>query len=125
MKNIINLEKLEELPLSIRKLVPKPEINKVPFDSLNDTNIEKAVNYVKTKTVSDLLISPSIEEREIKVHDNPIILVFCQPSEELNIQKNTVFPYTPISYTNWLEAAGAHCIPLPYNINEGSMQFLF
>ena len=80
MKNIINLEKLEELPPSIRKLIIKPEINKVPFDSLNEGNIEKAVNYVKTKTVFDLLNAPILGERENKLPDNPIILVFCQPS---------------------------------------------
>lgn len=30
----------------------------------------------------------------------------------------------PISYCSWLEAVGAQCIPISYNINEGSIQFL-
>ena len=29
-----------------------------------------------------------------------------------------------VSYVQWLEAAGAKCVPFAYNINEGSMQFL-
>lgn len=30
----------------------------------------------------------------------------------------------PVSYCSWLEAAGARCVPLPYNINEASIEYL-
>jgi hypothetical protein len=53
----------------------------VPFDSLSEANIEKAVNYVKTKTLLQLLNPHELSERDLKKVDNPIILVFCQPSE--------------------------------------------
>jgi len=55
----------------------------------------------------DLLNPPSLQRNESIKSDNVIILVFCQPSEELAIQKNEIFPYTPLSYPNWLQAAGA------------------
>lgn len=58
MKNEIDLQRLEQIPESIRQLVPRPETQKVSFDSLTDSNIEKAVNYVKTKTLLDLLNPP-------------------------------------------------------------------
>ena len=35
-----------------------------------------------------------------------------------------IYPYAPVSYAEWLEAAGARCVPLPYNTNEGSIEFL-
>jgi hypothetical protein len=60
----------------------------VPFSQLNDSNIEKAVNYLKTKTLIDLLSPPPLAEIKINKGDKPIVLVFCQPSEEINIQKN-------------------------------------
>ena len=72
----------------------------------------------------DLLKEPTLDDRNNLKADKPIILIFCQPSEEINIQKGDIFPYAPISYPSWLSAIGAECIPFPYNINEGSMNFL-
>ena len=118
------MEAIEKLPQNIKRLVNKLETKRIPFNELTESNAEKAANYVKTKTLMDLLKSPQIDERNIMKGDEPIILVFCQPSEEINIQKGEIFPYTPISYPSWLLAAGAQCIPFPYNINEGSMHFL-
>ena len=39
MKTEIDLELIEKLPQQIRRLVPKMETKKVPFDQLNDNNI--------------------------------------------------------------------------------------
>ena len=118
MKATLDINKLEHLPLNLRKLLPKPEQNRVSFNELSDSNIERAANYVKTKTLIDLLETPPLNHRIPQKGDNPIILVFCQPSEGIYIQKNgDVYPFAPISYPNWLEGVGAHCIPLPYNIN--------
>lgn len=88
MKAELDLDKIDQLPPSLRKLLPKPESKKVSFEQLNDTNIEKAVNYVKTKTLMDLFNQPRVGEKKSNKGEKPIVLVFCQPSEEINIQKN-------------------------------------
>lgn len=88
MKTELDLDKIDQLPPSLRKLLPKPESKKVSFEQLNDTNIEKAVNYVKTKTLMDLFNQPRVGEKKNNKGEKPIVLVFCQPSEEINIQKN-------------------------------------
>ena len=97
--------------------MPKLETNHTSFNDLNDNNAEKAANYVKTKTLMDLIRPPPIDDRNIIKGETPVILVFCQPSEEINIQKGDIFPYAPISYPSWIQAAGGQCIPFPYNIN--------
>lgn len=79
------------------------------------------MNSIKTKTALDLLRPIELHDPDPTVLIKPIILVFCQPSEELTIERDKIYPYTPVSYATWLEAAGARCIPLPYNTNEGSI----
>jgi hypothetical protein len=34
------------------------------------------------------------------------------------------YPYVPVAYCSWLEGLGVKCVPLPYNMNEGSVEFL-
>lgn len=88
MKNQLEIQKLKDVPPQFRRLLNKPESNKIAFSELNDNNAQKAVNYIKTKTILDLLSPPPIQNNQIIKSDNVIILVFCQPSEELCIQKN-------------------------------------
>ena len=60
MKNELDLTQLEKLPSQFRRLVPKAESKRIPFDNLTENNVEKAANYVKTKTLMDLLSPPPL-----------------------------------------------------------------
>ena len=79
-------------------------------DSVKKLHNEGIHSNVRTKTLHSCL-TPTFSLQKYS-EGSPIILVFCQPAEEL--KKN--YPYVPVSYCSWLESAGARCIPVPWNL---------
>jgi gamma-glutamyl hydrolase len=118
-------ESFPSLPEFIRNLIPSPDFTASNLDSLTPdlANIGPITNSIKTQTALALLNPPSLTECE-SPDTRPLILIFCQPSEEVAIDKTKVYPYAPVAYSNWLEATGARCIPLPYDTNEGTINYL-
>lgn len=102
MQSALDVEQWETIPPTLRGLIGNPQPIPVSFDALNESNIDKAVGYVRTKSMMQLLAPPTVSEREMKKIETPIVLVFCQPSEELNLGKNEILPYAPVSYGSWL-----------------------
>jgi hypothetical protein len=87
MKNDIDMDLIDRLLPPLRRLLPK-DTKRVPFSELNENNAEKVANSVKVKTLMDLYNMPPIDDRTTALKgDGPIILVLCQPSEEICIQK--------------------------------------
>lgn len=114
-------DKMALLPHFIRNMITEPNFNSPDLGNLSKEDPKSIVNSIKTKTVLDLLNPIELHDPDPIISAKPIILVFCQPSEELVIERDKTYPYAPVSYATWLEAAGARCIPLPYNTNEGSI----
>ena len=57
----------------------------------------------------------------------PVIGILTQPSNDLN---QTIYPpdqyqYIATSYYKWLESAGAKVIPIPYDLPEDQLYYLF
>jgi|JI6StandDraft_1071083.scaffolds.fasta_scaffold08383_3 hypothetical protein len=106
----------EKLHPKLQKLIPNEPPKDIQFTALQKEDHEHIPSYVRTKSLARAL------ENQLDIPDrseaSPVILVFCQPAEELG---KAQFPFVPVSYCAWLEAAGARCVALPYNINEASM----
>lgn len=113
------LQDRDKLHPKLQKLVPTEPPKDIQFDALLKEDHDSIPNYVRTKTLYRALDNQlDIPDR---TESSPVICVFCQPAEELG---KAQFPFVPVSYCAWLEAAGARCVALPYNINEASMEYL-
>lgn len=113
------IEQREKLHPKLHKFIPNDQPKDIDFGSLQKDDHEHIPSYVKTKTLVraiDHQLDPP-DRSEV----SPVILVFCQPAEELG---KAQYPFVPVSYCAWVEAAGARCVALPYNINEASMEYL-
>ena len=109
------------LPPQLAHLIPQSPNYLLPDfkqQQLTPDACTKLADSVRTHTLLQLLKPVQIPQPDPFFIPKPTILVFCQPSEEIAIQNNNnVFPYAPVSYVEWVEAAGAKCVPIPYNTN--------
>ena len=95
-------EKFKRLPKQLQNLIHEPNYDPPIFSNLNPRNAASLATSVRTHTLLSLLKPEPIHHPEPVFTAKPIILVFCQPSEEICIDRDIIFPYVPISYANWI-----------------------